>query len=100
MDPGYERALKAVADDSDLEIVGAEFIDSEGPEKPARIKQAGPLRWILVSLCAGSVSAMLRRENTSNRFESRRKLLQRYRILSKARAVGRRTKILEPSGME
>ena len=64
MDPGYEKALKAVEDYPDRDIKDADFIDSEGREKPALIKQAGQLQWILVTLCAGSASAVLRREST------------------------------------
>ena len=43
---------------------------------------------------------MLRRQDASNGFESWRMLFNRCHIPSKARAVGRHTRILEPSGME
>ena len=43
---------------------------------------------------------MLRRKSTSNGVETLRKLYKRYHIPSKARAVGRLAKILEPSDME
>ena len=78
----------------------AAFLDEYDVLKPALIQQAGQLQWPLVTLCTGSASAMLRRESTSSGFELWRKLYNRCHIPSQATAVGRLTKILEPSCME
>ena len=40
---GYEKAFKAIADDSDRDMKDSDFIDSEGHEKPALVKQAGQI---------------------------------------------------------
>ena len=82
------------------DVSDTDFRDEVLDPKTALINQAGPFQWIQVISCTGLASATLRRENTSNEFESWRKLYNRHHIPSKARAVGRLTKILEPSGME
>ena len=100
MDCGYEQACKAIANDPDREIKDSDFIDSEGHEKPALVKQAGNFsgsRWHCVQnplqQCCGEKALQMV-------FKSWKKLYNQYYIHSKARAVGRLTKVLEPARME
>ena len=89
MDPKYNDDLNAIELNPDLEITDANFIDSSGTVKTDLLQRSTSLQWILVGLCSGSASAQLRREsNTTDGFESWRKVIIRYKIPSRARAVG------------
>jgi len=95
IDPKYLLHLQALQD-RERELTAADFQDDQCREDNELVQMATHLQWLLVTLCNGAASTFLRRETTDNGFESYRKLCQRYMVPSKARSVGRLSKILKP----
>ena len=96
INPEYDTHLTALQDRAD-ELTDVDFQDDQGRPKQDLIQMSQHLQWLLVSLCSGSASTFLRRETTMNGFESFRKLCQRYMLPSRAKSVGRLTRILKPN---
>ena len=93
--PKYLIHLQALQDRVP-ELTPADFQDAEGNEDNELVPMATHLQRLLVTLCGGAASTFLRRGTTEYGFESYRKLCQRYMVLSKAKSVGRLSKILKP----
>ena len=92
INPKYLIHLQALQD-REQELTAADFQDARGQEDNELVQMATHLQWLLVTLCNGAASTFLRRETTESGFESYRKLCQRYMVPSKARSVGRLSKI-------
>ena len=54
------------------------------------------LQQVLELLCTDSALIFLRHENSTNGFESFRKLCQRYKLSKKTMSIGRLTNVLKP----
>ena len=96
MNSDYAEDLRRIEENMDTEIIDAHFNDASGDPIPGLRDRATTLQWILVALCSGAASLLLRRETSTNGFESWRRLCQKYKLPSRARAVGRLSKILKP----
>ena len=84
MDAEYQNDLQAIDSNPDRPITDANFIDQNGNPKAELIQRATQLQWILVALCSGAASTLLRRETSTNGFESWRRLCERYKLPSRA----------------
>ena len=83
------------AESSDTEIGDAFFMLPDGSANIKTLELATTLQWLLVTLCTGSASAFIRREQSPNGFESWRRLHRRYVLPSRVKALGRLSTILE-----
>ena len=92
----YLNDLEAIESHPDTEIDDDTFKNTDGTYKQDLVDKATTLQWLLVMLCSGTASVLLRRDVQQNGFESWRKLCKKYKIPSRARAVGRLTRILKP----
>ena len=70
----YQQFLQFMENNPNRKVPQTDSLDDQGNLKPDLVIQAGQLQWMFVTWCTGSASAMLRRENSSNRFETGRKL--------------------------
>lgn len=100
MNVAVKRAMDKVEERLEQEVFDACFNDEHGKPLVDLLETASQLQWVLLTLCTGPASILLRRETATNGFESWRHLVQRYKIPTKARVAGRLSKILRPSFWE
>lgn len=96
MHTAFKMAMDDVGENTDLEVIEAYFNDVDG-DRAKSGDFSSQLQYILIMACTGLAFTALCRATAKICFESRRQLVQRCNILSKARAVGRLPKILKPS---
>ena len=89
MNASHTEDLRRIEENMDVEIVESHFNDSAGDPIEGLRERATTLQWILVALCNGAASLLLHRETSTNGFESWRRLCSKYKLPSRARAVGR-----------
>lgn len=78
-------------------MIEAYFNDGQGDPRADAVEMAPQLRWILAARCTVAVATILRRKRTTNGFESWGQVVRMYKLPTKARAIGRRSKMLKPS---
>jgi len=96
INPRYNKIMSELTERTEP-VEEAEFFSQAGEINAEMYQMAVQLHWILITLLSGSASTFLRRETSTNGFECWRKLCQRYMLPSRAKAVGRLTRILKPS---
>ena len=74
MDVTYLNDLEAIESHPDTEIDDDTFKNPDGTYKRDLVDKATTLQWLLVMLCSGTASVLLRRDVQQNGFESWRKI--------------------------
>ena len=101
MDADFLRDLAAVELNCDNVIDDTAFTSSTtGLVIQGLRDRAMTLQWTLVATCSGSAATVLRRDPsdpTANGFESWRLLYNKYKVPSRARAMGRLSSIIAPN---
>ena len=77
MDVTYLNDLEAIESRPDTEIDDETFKNPDGTYKQDLVDKATTLQWLLVMLCSGTASVILRRDVQQNGFESWRKLCKK-----------------------